>query len=71
MHEAEDDVIRSLRAELLGMKPSALRKRAVAAGVESARLDEADDSEDLVVVWSSNTRELCAPSSPDASGNSE
>ena len=37
-----------LRAELRGLKPSALRKRAHAAGVDKAALDEAGDGPALV-----------------------
>ncbi len=36
-----------LRAELAGMKPSALKKRAKEAGVGEAELEEADDAEDV------------------------
>jgi len=36
-----------LRAELVGMKPSALKKRAKQAGVEEGKLEEADDADDV------------------------
>ena len=35
------------RAELAGLKPSALKKRAKAAGVDEAKLSEADDADDV------------------------
>eukprot|EP01045_Picozoa_sp_COSAG04_P015782 COSAG04_NODE_1273_length_7466_cov_76.544319_6_plen_285_part_00 len=36
-----------LRAELAGMKPSALKKRAKEVGVEEGKLEEADDADDV------------------------
>eukprot|EP01045_Picozoa_sp_COSAG04_P015047 COSAG04_NODE_1165_length_7994_cov_50.104370_5_plen_337_part_00 len=36
-----------LRAELAGMKPSALKKRAKEAGVEEGKLEDADDADDV------------------------
>eukprot|EP01051_Picozoa_sp_SAG22_P022234 SAG22_NODE_5250_length_1052_cov_5.716684_2_plen_244_part_01 len=43
---AREEQLERLRAELRSMRVSALKQRAVAAGIEQAQLDEADDDED-------------------------
>eukprot|EP01052_Picozoa_sp_SAG31_P052612 SAG31_NODE_13066_length_895_cov_1.095477_1_plen_201_part_10 len=40
------DRLEALRAELSGLKPSQLKKRAVAEGITAEQMDEADDSDD-------------------------
>eukprot|EP01047_Picozoa_sp_COSAG01_P094620 COSAG01_NODE_25494_length_743_cov_1.023292_1_plen_145_part_01 len=47
---AEEARLAGLRDELGSMKPRALKKRALQAGVDPAKLDEADDADDVKAV---------------------
>eukprot|EP01045_Picozoa_sp_COSAG04_P003344 COSAG04_NODE_135_length_23774_cov_40.993918_7_plen_329_part_00 len=45
--QKQEEMLKQLREELEGMKPSALKKRAKEAGVEEEKLEEADDADDV------------------------
>jgi hypothetical protein len=59
---ANDVGIASLRGELLGLKPRALQKRAVEAGVAEDDLDEAEDNDAIIALILDR---LAAPDEPE------